>query len=246
VTDLADRLQELAEGAAHQMRPPGADLARRQGRRRRRRLAAGVALATILAVGLVVREGRLADWSAPAPAPPASPGADIQWPTPRQVKVTGVVEVGRGQLPDGGTWRLEAGKFDRPNPDGKRELVGNLVVAFPGQAEVRTEGTFEEPVRLGIPEAILTENDPELPVRPVYGAASRRTARVVVTPKQGQFAVLSPVPAMLLDGGPRLPAKFWVAFLPPGQGIHQTRTYDAEGRELCRLDGDSIAPRCTG
>jgi hypothetical protein len=243
VTDLADRLQELAEGAAHQMRPPGADLALRRGRRRRRRLVTGVALAAILAVGLV-REGRLADWS--APAPPASPGAEVQWPTPRQVKVTGVVEVGRGQLPDGGTWRLEAGKFDRPNPAGKRELVGNLVVAFPGQGEVRTTGTFEEPVRLGVEARLTEENNPELPMRPVYGAVSRRTARVVVIPKQGQFAVLSPVPAKLLDGGPRLPARFWVAFLPPGQGVHQTRTYDADGRELCRVDGDSIAPRCTG
>jgi hypothetical protein len=71
VTDLVDRLRELAEGAAREMRPPGADLARRQGRRRRRRLAAVVALATVLAVGLVY-QGRLADWS--APAPPASPG----------------------------------------------------------------------------------------------------------------------------------------------------------------------------
>jgi hypothetical protein len=243
MTDLADRLQELAEGAAREMRPPGADLARRRGRRRRRRLAAGVALATILAVGLI-RELPLANWS--APAPPASPGADIQWPTPRQVKATGVVEVGHGQLPGGGTWRLEAGKMDRPNPDGRRELVGNLVLTFPGQAEVRAMGTFEEPVRLGIPEAILTENNPELPMRPVYGAVSRRTARVVVIPKEGQFAVLSPVPAKLLDGGPRLSAKFWVVFLSPGQGVHQTRAYDADGRELCRLDGDSIAPRCTG
>jgi hypothetical protein len=239
VNDLTDRLQELAEGAARELRPPGADLARRQGRRRRRRLVAGVALVTVLAVGLV-REGRLADWS--APAPPASPGAEAQWPTLRQVR--GVVEVGHGQLAHGGTWQLEAGEFDRPNPAGKRELVGNLVVAFPGQPEISAGGTFEEPVQLGV-EASLTEG-PELPVRPVYGAVSRRTARVVVIPKEGQFAVLSPVPAKLLDGGPRRPMKFWVVFLSPGQTVHQVRSYDAHGRELCRLDGGSTAPRCTG
>ena len=243
MTDLANRLQELAEGAARELRPPGADLARRRGRRRRRSLAAGVALATILAVGLA-REWPLADWS--APAPPASPGSDIQWPTPRQVKVIGIVDVGAGRIPRGGTWRLHAGKYDRPNPDGKRELVGNLVVAFPGQPEVRAMGTFEEPVRLGVEAGLTEETIPELPMRPVYGAVSRRTARVVVIPKEGQFAVLSPVPAKLLDGGPRLPAKFWVVFLSPGQGVHQTRTYDADGRELCRLDGDSDQPRCTG
>lgn len=70
VTELADRLRELAEGTARELRPPGADLARRRGRRRRRRLVAGVALAVVLAVGLV-GVGRLADW--PAPAPPAAP-----------------------------------------------------------------------------------------------------------------------------------------------------------------------------
>jgi hypothetical protein len=241
VTDRADRLQELAEGAAHEVRPPGADLAWRQGRRRRRRLVAGVALTAVLAVGLVW-EGRLADWS--APAPPVGLGAEAQWPTPRQVR--GVVEVGHGQLPHGGTWRLQAGETDRPNPDGKREIVENLVLAFPGQTEISAMGTFEEPVQLGV-EASMAEN-PDLLVRPVYGAVSRRTARVVVIPKEGQFAVLSPMPAKLLDGGPRLPAKFWVAFLSPGspgQAVHQTRTYDADGRELCRLEGDSIAPHCT-
>lgn len=245
MTDLADRLQELAEGAAHEMRPPGADLARRRGRRRRRRLAAGAAVAaTLLAVG-VVRVGQLADWS--APAPPASPGEEIPRPTPRQV--TRVVEVGHGQLPHGGTWRLQAGEYDRANSAGKREISGNLVVAFPGQGEISAGGTFEEPVQLAV-EASMTENNPELPVRPVYGAVSRRTARVVVIPKEGQFAVLSPVPAKLLDGGSRLPAKFWVAFLPPGAPgltVYQVRSYDADGRELCRLDGDSTAATpCAG
>jgi hypothetical protein len=167
---------------------------------------------------------------------------------PNPAWADGVVEVGRGQLPQGGSWRLEAGIYDRPvNPDGRRELGANLTVAFPGQAEVRAMGTFEEPVRLGM-DAGLTE-ERELPVRPVYGAASRQTARVEVIPTRGP-AVLSPVPARLVDGGPRLPARFWVAFLPSGgtplQAVHEVRSYDAQGRLLCRLDVDSLEPRCTG
>lgn len=245
MTDLTSRLQELAEGAARELRPPGADLARRRGRQRRRRLVAGVALATVLAVGLV-SQGRLADWA--APVQPAGPGEEVPWPSPVPRRLTGVVEVGRGQLPQGGSWRLEAGTYDRPNQAGTRELGANLTVAFPGRAAVSSmAGVFEEPVRLGM-DASLTEEQ-ELPVRPVYGAASRQTARVEVIPTQGP-AVLAPVPARLLDGGPGLPARFWVASLPSGgtplQAVHEVRSYDAKGRLLCRLDVDSLEPRCTG
>jgi hypothetical protein len=240
MTDLADRLRELAEGAASEVRPPGADLARRQGRRRRRRLAAGVALAAVLAVGLV-HQGRLADWS--APSPPAGPGEE--WSTPRELKLD--VEVGNGRLPGGGAWRLQAGRFDRPGPDGTREMVGHLVVSAPGQGEVFADGTFEEPVQLGV-DTRLAEDTP-LALRPVFGAVSPRAARVVVIPRQGP-TVLAPIQAELLAPRPGLPARFWIAFLPagdtPAQAVHQVRSYDAGGRELCRLDPDTLRPSCTG
>ena len=158
----------------------------------------------------------------------------------------GVVDVGHGRLPDGGTWRLQAGRTDRPGPDGTREVAGHLVVALPSEREHFADGTFEEPVRLGV-QAALTEF-PELPVRPVYGAVSRRATRVVVIPRQGP-TVLSPIQAELLDGGSGLAARFWIAFLPagtPGQTVQQVRSYDADGRELCRLDPDNLTPRCTG
>jgi hypothetical protein len=242
VIDLADRLRELAEGAAREMRPPGADLARRQGRRRRRRLAAGVAVATILAVGLV-REGRLADWS--APTPPVGPG--LEWSTPpRELKLD--VDVGNGRLPGGGSWRLQAGRYDRPAPDGTREIVGHLVVAAPARREVFAYGTFWEPVQLGV-ETSLTEYTPLLPVRPVFGAVSLRAARVVVIPRRGP-AVLSPIQAELVNGGRGLGARFWIAFLPaggtPAQTVHEVRSYDADGRELCRLEPDNLTPSCAG
>jgi hypothetical protein len=247
VTDLADRLQELAEGAAREVRPPGADLARRQGRRRRRRLVAGVAVAAVLAVGLV-RQGQLADWS--APVPPGGPDPDLEWSTPRELRLD--VDVANGRLPGGGTWRLQAGRFDRPDPDGKREIVGHLVMAAPGQREVFADGAFFEPGQLGA-EMGLTEltgpTELALTVRPVFGMVSRRAARVVVVPRRGP-AVLSPIRAELLDDRPGLPGRFWIAFLPAGgappQAVHEVRSYDADGRELCRLDPENLAPRCRG
>lgn len=245
MTDLADRLRELAEGAAGEVRPPGADLALRQGRRRRRRLAAGVTLAAVLAVGLVY-QGRLADWS--APTPPAGPGdGEAPWSVLFPVPLTGVVEVGHGQLPPGASWRLIAGRYSQPNPDGRRELVGGLIVAVRGHDQHSAMVTFDEPVQLAM-DASLMENL-KLPRRPVFGAASPRAARVVVIPRRGG-TVLAPVQAELLAPRRGIPARYWVAVLPaggtPALAVHQVRSYDADGRELCRLDPDALTPRCTG
>jgi hypothetical protein len=245
MNDLADRLRELAEGAASEVRPPGADLARRQGRRRRRRLAAGVALAAVLAVGLV-QQGRLADWS--APAPPAGPG-DGEAPSSAlfPVPLTGAVEVGHGQLPGGDGWRLVAGRYAQPNPDGTRELAGVLVVAVEGKDQASAMRTFDEPVRLAVDTSMI--ENLRRPLRPVFGAVGPGAARVVVVPRRGG-TVLAPVQAELLAPRPGIPARFWVAVLPAGgtpvPAVHQVRSYDAGGRELCRLDPDTLAPRCTG
>jgi hypothetical protein len=244
MTELADRLRELAEGAAGEVRPPGADLARRQGRRRRRHLVAGVALAAVLAVG-VVHQGRLIDWS--APAPPAGPGDgdETPWSALFPVPLTGVVEVGRGPLPPGASWRLLAGRYSQPNPDGRRELVGGLIVAVEGHDQHSAMRTFDEPVQLAMG---LMENL-KLPRRPVFGAASPSAARVVVIPQRGG-TVLAPIRAELLALRPGIPARFWVAVLPaggtPALAVHQVRSYDADGRELCRLDPDTLTPRCSG
>jgi hypothetical protein len=246
VTDLADHLRELAEGAAREVRPPGADLARRQGRRRRRGLAVGVALVAVLAVGLVY-QGRLADWSAPAPPADPGDGDEVPWSALFPVPLTGVVEVGHGQLPPDASWRLIAGRYNQPNPDGRRELVGGLIVAVRGHDQHSAMVTFDEPVQLAM-DASLMENL-KLPRRPVFGAVSPRAARVVVIPRQGG-TVLAPIQARLLDQPPGIPARFWVAVLPaggtPALAVHQVRSYDAGGRELCRLDPDTLTPSCTG
>jgi hypothetical protein len=72
MSDLRERLQELAEAAARQGRTPGPRAAQRQGRRRRLRLAGGTA-ALLVMVLLAVAAGadRLAGRQAPL-APPAT------------------------------------------------------------------------------------------------------------------------------------------------------------------------------
>jgi hypothetical protein len=116
-----------------------------------------------------------------------------------------------------------------------------------GRDQASAMSTFEEPVQLGM-EAGLTENL-GLPLRPVFGAVSPGAARVVVIRRQGA-AVLAPIQAELLAPRPGLRARFWIAFLPgdgtPAQAVHQVRSYDANGHELCRLDPDNLTPRCTG
>jgi hypothetical protein len=122
-------------------------------------------------------------------------------------------------------------------------------VASQGQPKASATFTIEEPVQLAV-ETSLTYNEAlELPVRPVLGAVSPRAARVVVIPRQ-RSVVLAPIQAELLGKRPGLAARFWVAVLPaggtPAQAVHQVRSYDPDGRELCRLDPDTLSPRCTG
>jgi hypothetical protein len=216
MTDLSSRLQELAEGAARQMRPPGADLARRRGRQRRRRLAAGMALAAALLVVGAVRVGQLADWSAPTPS--VGPGPDVQSSTERQV--TPEVDIGHGQTAHGVTWRLRA--LETESTDGKRAVVARLTVSVPGQPDTGAQEWFEEPVRLGVDAHLAEGFPPDLPVRPVSGAVSRQTAKVVVIPKQGQFVVLSPVPARSWTAVPACPRS---SGSPSCRRVHPARPF---------------------
>jgi hypothetical protein len=134
------------------------------------------------------------------------------------------------------TWR----QGDRPAPPGRHAgRRGKTSAMF----------TFEAQVRLAAETSMTYNQNPELPVRPVFGAVSPRAAKVVVIPRQGP-AVLPPTQAELLDPGPGLPARLWIASLPaggtPAQAVHQVRSHDANGRELFRLDPDNLTPRRTG
>ena len=120
-------------------------------------------------------------------------------------------------------------------------------MAVKGKDQASAMRSFDEPVRLAVDTSMI--ENLRRPLRPVFGAVSPGAARVVVIPRRGG-TVLAPVQAELLAPRPGIPARFWVAVLPAGgtpvPAVHQVRSYDAGGRELCRLDPDTLAPRCTG
>jgi hypothetical protein len=74
MNELRDRLQELADGYARTISPPGPAAARRRGRSRRRRTIAGVVLAGLLVVAVVAGSvGLLPALKLPRPAAPVGP-----------------------------------------------------------------------------------------------------------------------------------------------------------------------------
>ena len=100
MSDLRERLQELADLAAHQGRTPGPEAARRGARRRRLQAAGGTAvLLAVVLLAVTVGADRLAG---PAPlAPPATtrPSAASTSTTPPAVSV--LPDPGEVQLPVG-------------------------------------------------------------------------------------------------------------------------------------------------
>jgi hypothetical protein len=81
MNDLRDRLQELADGYARAVVPPGPAAARRRGRDRRRRTAAAVVLAGVLAVALAA--GLRPVLTAPRPPGPVGPPPPAPLQPPR-------------------------------------------------------------------------------------------------------------------------------------------------------------------
>lgn len=76
MSDLRERLQELADAAARQGRTPGARAALRRGRVRRLRLAGGTALLVLVLLAVTVGSDRLGWRPAPlAPPRPPTPAA---------------------------------------------------------------------------------------------------------------------------------------------------------------------------
>jgi hypothetical protein len=155
MSDLRDRLQELADAATRQGRTPGPQAALRQGRRRRLLLTGGTAagLALVLLAGLLGSD-RLA--SRPAPlAPPATTGPPATLPPetgPPDVSISpdpGVVERPVGS-PSGkyGEQMVrdvasEVARCEGGDPDGPKVLVAW------GRAHGRTWLIVAKPPRPG-------------------------------------------------------------------------------------------------
>jgi hypothetical protein len=129
MSDLRERLQELADAAARQGRAPGPRAALRRGRQRRLRLAAGTAalLALVLFAGLLGT-----DWLTSQPAPLAPPATTSPPSTATATTVPDASAPDVSISPD-------PGKVQRPNgsPPGR---VGEQMVYDVGTAVAECRG----------------------------------------------------------------------------------------------------------
>jgi hypothetical protein len=104
MSDLRERLQELADAAARQGRTPGARAALRRGRVRRLRLAGGTALLVLVLLAVTVGSDRLGRRPAPLapprpPTPAASTATTFNPPDVRIEPDPGKVETPHGSPP---------------------------------------------------------------------------------------------------------------------------------------------------
>jgi hypothetical protein len=165
MSDLRERLQELADAAARHGRTPGPEAALRQGRRRRLLLAGGTAAGLVLVLfASLLGSDRLASRPAPLAPPPTSPPATTSAPAtlppetippetgPPDVSISpdpGVVERPRGS-PSGkyGEQMVrdvasEVARCEGGDPDGPKVLVAW------GRAHGRTWLIVAKPPRPG-------------------------------------------------------------------------------------------------
>ena len=109
MSDLRERLQELAEVAARQSRTPGPEVALRRARRRRRQLAGGTAvLLAIVLLAVTVGTDRLAGPAPLAPSATTRRSATTSSTSPPAVSI----------MPDPGEVQLPAGS--PPGPIGEQ------------------------------------------------------------------------------------------------------------------------------
>jgi hypothetical protein len=139
MSDLRERLQELAEVAARQSRTPGPEVALRRARRRRLQLAAGTAvLLAIVLLAVTVSTDRLAGPTPLAPSATTGPSATTTRPA-RATTTTMPPTV--SVMPDPGEVLRPAG-----SPPGR---VGEQMVQDVATAVARCEGGApNEPITL--------------------------------------------------------------------------------------------------
>jgi hypothetical protein len=262
MSELGERLQELADSAALVARTPEPAVIARRGRRRRRRVrVGGVAL---LALVVAAGTGGLSLWTqrtaVVAPAAPTQPVCTSAVPGPT-VSVPGrvpQVRVCRGGSPpgmpsfkggvvvasgthDGIAWRVVAvltakkvcwGLRDS-NDDPDNVVHGLGCTSTP----VHALGWGEESPWAGGRAAAREKR--------VLGVAGPDTARVRLTLKRGtslnlDTPTLPPVNAQVIDGGRVAPVRFFLAFLPGDRSVAQAESFTASGVSTCRVLGDDF------
>jgi hypothetical protein len=157
MNDLRDRLQELADGYARVVVPPGPAAARRRGRDRRRRTAAAVVLAGVLVVALaaglrpVLTAPRSPGPIGPPPPAPLQPPRSTAWFRPthvpdgyrRSVDMEWPFERLGPPLPTAQSFRRKGGNGEvtvSVNPELQRLDVTRELRTYPKVRAVRVRG----------------------------------------------------------------------------------------------------------
>jgi hypothetical protein len=251
MTDLRDRLQELADAATRDGATPGPAHAIRRGRRRRRRIIGGVAsLLVVAVVAGAAGSGRLSD---PPPGPVAPPGvpsttaaaevradpgpdevaAQLWEDTKSALRECGVAQAAGPRLITRGTaygrlWVLGA----RPPRSGKGMCWANGEADSGGGAEVGATGTATSPSR-----EIAASGSSGDRHGAVWGYVTKQAALVRIVFNDGR----RPLEVRPARAGPRFPVDFYIAYYPQqgssgGWRVAQVVALDRDGRVLasCR------------
>jgi hypothetical protein len=265
MSDLHERLQELADAAARHGTTPGPAHAVRRGRRRRRRITAGVAgLLAAALVGGGVAGGRLADRPA---APAAGPVTTTSAPTQPQVSTspprrgspedrafrtlaaglrgcgTGAADrvelLGSARLPEHGrVWMAVA----KPPSPGDTGICWNNGLFGPGGGASYGGAREPAPVR-----RLTASGSIEGDLGTIEGQVLKRAVRVRVAFRDGRRPLDLPV----IDAGARYPVNFYVGFFEqrhiglgfPRWAPTDLTAFDAAGRPVA---GCTVEPRATG
>jgi hypothetical protein len=225
MTDLQERLRRFADEGARQARPPGVEAALRHGRRRQQRLvgAVGLVLMAVLAGGLGV--GWMVRTSA---TEPAGPGPTLQSTRPAERSRLRAFPPVRGTVVAQGAhrgyhWRLVVRR--NKLPQNQREIYQ----LFETDADVIADsgsGTLE-PVTLSV-----GQHGPPNEENVVNGAVTRRAAVVRLQSERGGVPLPS-VDLQPVDAGSSIPARFFVAFVPPGSVLREIVLLDRQGQTIC-------------
>jgi hypothetical protein len=227
MTDLQERLRQFADEGARQARPVGAEAAVRRGRRRQLRLvgAVGVVLMAVLAGGLGV--GWVVRNSATEPVGPG-PVPTLQSTRPAERPPLRAFPPAQGTIVAQGThrgyhWRLVVRR--NKLPQNQREIYQ----LFETDADLIADsgsGTLE-PVTLSV-----GQHGPPNEENVINGAVTRRAAVVRLLLERGDIPLPS-VDLQPVDPNSTIPARFFVAFVPPGGVLREIVLLDRQGQTIC-------------
>ena len=251
MTDLRDRLQELADAATRDGTTPGPAHAIRRGRRRRRHIVGGVASLLVAAVVAVAAgTAQLGDRPPGPVAPPGVPSTTVPPevradPVPDEVAAqlwedtkSALRECGVGKAAGprliaqgtdyGRAWVLGA----RPPRSGKGMCWANGEAGPDGGAEVGASGSAGSPSREVVASGSSGDSHGS-----VWGYVTKEAALVRVVFNDGR----KPLEVTPVRAGPRFPVDFYIVYFPQqgsssGWRVAQVLALDRDGRVIasCR------------